>query len=120
MSDRIRRELRWGPSLQSPFSALPPTAPSAVGLYRKGWIVVRPEAAADSASSRVRREGTWSLLASDASFLPRRDAPRKGPGPPLRRGEIEVELDGAVWGEPLPGPTPSSKPCSRREPPAGS
>jgi hypothetical protein len=103
MSDRIRRELRWGPSLPSPFSSLPPAAPSAVGLYRKGWIVVRPEAAADSASPRARREGTWSLFASDASFLPRLEAPRKGPGPPLRRGEIEVELDGTAWGGAAPG-----------------
>ena len=98
MSVKVRRELRWGPSLPIPWSSLPLAAPSAVGLYRKGWIVVRPAAAADPASSRERGEGTWSLFASDASFLPRPDAARKGPGPPLRRGEIELELDGASWG----------------------
>ena len=91
MSDKVRRELRWGPSLTAPWSSLALAAPSAVGLYRKGWIVVRPAAAADPPSSRERGEGPFSLLASDASSLPRPDAPRIGPGgPPLRRGDVHL------------------------------
>jgi hypothetical protein len=92
MTAKIRRVLRWGASVPDPWEAVPSAGTSALGVYRKGWTIVT-SAAGTARVAISREEGGWRLLASDVALLPRPGDPRKGTGPRLARGEMEIDVD---------------------------
>jgi hypothetical protein len=93
MTDKLRRAFRWGPSVKDPWAALSGSGSSVLGLYRKGWIVVRPGGAALPAEAITRDEGAWRLVASERSMLPSPGARRKVERTRGGGGGLEIEAD---------------------------